>query len=139
MDADRNFRFSSLNIFQNIPTAPVYGVSISQLICHTRGGSWYSYFLHHSILNNKLLLQEFFFKNLLILPFKSCSVDINTFFEIYPVNCVQMTITFSLYSQYFSGVIDVLQEEGNIFIDLFHFDCMQANPCKFQAVAIVNK
>ena len=39
----------------------------------------------------------------------------------------------SFYSPEFDEILRVLQSEGKILIDWFCFNCMQANPNKFQA------
>ena len=39
----------------------------------------------------------------------------------------------------FDEVVNVLQQESNILINWFHFNCMQANPEKFQAIAVGKK
>ena len=44
--------------------------------------------------------------------------------------------TLSYCSTNFDDLVKVLQEESNILIDWFTFNCMQANPDKFQAIAI---
>ena len=44
--------------------------------------------------------------------------------------------TLSFYTSNFDEPISVLQSESNILIDWFHFNMMQANPDKFQSVAI---
>ena len=43
--------------------------------------------------------------------------------------------TLSFHSPAFEELIKVLQCEGKILIDWFSFNCMQANPNKFQAIA----
>ena len=47
--------------------------------------------------------------------------------------------TLSFHSPNYNEIIDVLQTESNILIDWFHFNCMQANPDKFQAIAVGKK
>ena len=47
--------------------------------------------------------------------------------------------TLSFCSSNFNELVEVLQEESNILIDWFTFNCMQANPDKFQAIAIGSK
>ena len=42
----------------------------------------------------------------------------------------------SFHSPDFEKVISVLQEESDILIKWFSFNCMQANPEKFQAIAV---
>ena len=44
--------------------------------------------------------------------------------------------TMSFHSPDFEELIKVLQCEGKILIDWFGFNCMQANPNKFQAIAV---
>ena len=39
----------------------------------------------------------------------------------------------------FRKLISVLETESNSLIDWFHFNCMKANPDKFQAIAIREK
>jgi hypothetical protein len=36
-------------------------------------------------------------------------------------------------------LIDILEKESSVLIDWFKFNCMQANPDKFQAIAVGNK
>jgi hypothetical protein len=36
-------------------------------------------------------------------------------------------------------LIDILEQESSVLIDWFTFNCMQANPDKFQAIAVGNK
>lgn len=36
----------------------------------------------------------------------------------------------------YDKLVKILEEESNILIDWFHFNCMQANPDKFQAIAV---
>jgi hypothetical protein len=45
-------------------------------------------------------------------------------------------ITLSFHSPGYEKVISVLQEESDILIKWFSFNCMQANPENFQAIAI---
>ena len=45
--------------------------------------------------------------------------------------------TLSFHSPNFGEVVNVLQQENNILINWFNFNCMQANPEKFQAIAVV--
>ena len=47
--------------------------------------------------------------------------------------------TLSFHSPNFDEVIDVLQSESNILINWFHCNKMQANPEKFQAIAVGKK
>ena len=47
--------------------------------------------------------------------------------------------TLSFHSPNFDDVVNVLQQESNILINWFHFNCMQANPEKFQAIAVGKK
>ena len=47
--------------------------------------------------------------------------------------------TLSFHSPDFSELIKFLQQEGKILIDWFSFNCMQANPGKFQAIAVGKK
>ena len=47
--------------------------------------------------------------------------------------------TLSFHSPNFDEVVNVLQQESNILINWFHFNCMQANPEKFQAIAVGKK
>ena len=44
--------------------------------------------------------------------------------------------TLSFHSPNFDEIIKVLQEEGKMLIDWFCFNCMQANPNKFQAIGV---
>ena len=44
--------------------------------------------------------------------------------------------TLSFHSPDFDEILRVLQSEGKILIDCFCFNCMQANPNKFQAIAV---
>ena len=44
--------------------------------------------------------------------------------------------TLSYCTSNFDELVNVLQEESNILIDWFTFNCMQANPDKFQAIAV---
>ena len=44
--------------------------------------------------------------------------------------------TLSFHSPDYEKVISVLQEESDILIKWFSFNCMQANPEKFQAISI---
>ena len=44
--------------------------------------------------------------------------------------------TLSFHSPDFNDLIKFLQQEGKILIDWFSFNCMQANPGKFQAIAV---
>ena len=44
--------------------------------------------------------------------------------------------TLSFHSPDFDEILRVLQREGKILIDWFCFNCMQANPNKFQAIAV---
>ena len=44
--------------------------------------------------------------------------------------------TLSFHSPNFDEIIKVLQEEGKMLIDWFCFNCMQANPKKFQAIGV---
>ena len=46
--------------------------------------------------------------------------------------------TLSFHSPNFDEVVNVLQQESNILINWFHFNCMQANPEKFQAISRVH-
>ena len=45
----------------------------------------------------------------------------------------------SFHSPDFSELIKFLQQEGKILIDWFSFNCMQANPGKFQAISVGKK
>ena len=47
--------------------------------------------------------------------------------------------TLSFHSPHYEKVISVLQEESNILINWFDINCMQANPDKFQAIAVGKK
>jgi hypothetical protein len=47
--------------------------------------------------------------------------------------------TLSFHSPNFDKVVNVLQQESNILINWFHFNYMQANPEKFQAIAVGKK
>ena len=47
--------------------------------------------------------------------------------------------TLSFHSPDFNELIKFLQQEGKILIDWFSFNCMQANPGKFQAIAVGKK
>jgi hypothetical protein len=47
--------------------------------------------------------------------------------------------TLSFHSPNFDEVVNVLQQESNILINWFHFNCMQANTEKFQAIAVGKK
>ena len=47
--------------------------------------------------------------------------------------------TLSFHSPNFDEVVNVLQQESNILINWFHFNCMQTNPEKFQAIAVGKK
>ena len=47
--------------------------------------------------------------------------------------------TLSFHSPDFNELIMFLQQEGKILIDWFSFNCMQANPGKFQAIAVGKK
>lgn len=44
--------------------------------------------------------------------------------------------TLSFHSPNFNKIISVLESESKILIDWFSFNCMQANPNKFQAIAV---
>ena len=44
--------------------------------------------------------------------------------------------TLSFHSPNFDEIIKVLQEEGNMLIDWFYFNCMQANPNTFQVFGV---
>ena len=44
--------------------------------------------------------------------------------------------TLSFHSPNFDEIIKVLQEEGKMLIDWFCFNCMQANPNRFQAIGV---
>jgi hypothetical protein len=39
----------------------------------------------------------------------------------------------------YEKLIDILEKESSVLIDWFNFNCMQANPDKFQAIAVGNK
>ena len=47
--------------------------------------------------------------------------------------------TLSFTSPNFDNLIQVLQTESNILIEWFSFNCMQANPDEFQAIAVGRK
>ena len=47
--------------------------------------------------------------------------------------------TLSFHAPNFDEVVNVLQQESNILINWFHFNSMQANPEKFQAIAFAKK
>ena len=47
--------------------------------------------------------------------------------------------TLSYCSTNYDNLINVLESESKILIDWFHFNCMQANPEKFQAIAVGKK
>ena len=52
---------------------------------------------------------------------------------------LQLGNTLSFHSPDFSEPIKCLQQKGKILLDWFCFICMQANPCKFQAIAVRKK
>jgi hypothetical protein len=39
----------------------------------------------------------------------------------------------------YEKLIDILEKESLVLIDWFKFNCMQANPDRFQAIAVGNK
>jgi hypothetical protein len=39
----------------------------------------------------------------------------------------------------YEKLIDILEKESSVLIDWFKFNCMQANPDKFQVIAVGNK
>jgi hypothetical protein len=41
--------------------------------------------------------------------------------------------------RFYEKLIDILEKESSVLIDWFKFNCMQANPDKFQAIAVGNK
>jgi hypothetical protein len=41
--------------------------------------------------------------------------------------------------QDYNTLINVLEKESSILIEWFNFNCMQANPDKFQAIAVGKK
>ena len=47
--------------------------------------------------------------------------------------------TFSYADQDYNTLINVLEKESSILIEWFNFNCMQANPDKFQAIAVGKK
>jgi hypothetical protein len=47
--------------------------------------------------------------------------------------------TLSYADQDYNTLINVLEKESSIFIEWFNFNCMQANPDKFQAIAVGKK
>ena len=47
--------------------------------------------------------------------------------------------TLSYADQDYNTLINVLEKESSILIEWFNFNCMQANPDKFQAIAVGKK
>jgi hypothetical protein len=47
--------------------------------------------------------------------------------------------TLSYVNDNYEKLIDILEKENSVLIDWFKFNCMQANPDKFQAIAVGNK
>jgi hypothetical protein len=47
--------------------------------------------------------------------------------------------TLSYVNNNYEKLIDILEKESSVLIDWFKFNCMQANPDKFQAIAVGNK
>jgi hypothetical protein len=47
--------------------------------------------------------------------------------------------TLSYVNDNYEKLIDILEKESSVLIDWFKFNCMQANPDKFQAIAGGNK
>jgi hypothetical protein len=47
--------------------------------------------------------------------------------------------TLSYVNDNYEKLIDILEKESSVLIDWFKFNCMQANPDKFQAIAVGNK
>jgi hypothetical protein len=47
--------------------------------------------------------------------------------------------TLSYVNDNYEKLIDILEKENSVLIDWFKFNCMQANPDKFQAIAVDNK
>ena len=56
-----------------------------------------------------------------------------------PVILRATEINDSFHSPNFDEVVNVVQQESNILINWFHFNCMQAKPEKFQAIAVGKK
>ena len=47
--------------------------------------------------------------------------------------------TLSYVNDNYEKLIDILEKESSVLIDWFKFNCMQANPDKFKAIAVGNK
>ena len=47
--------------------------------------------------------------------------------------------TLSYVNDNYEKLIDILEKESSVLIYWFKFNCMQANPAKFQAIAVGNK
>ena len=47
--------------------------------------------------------------------------------------------TLSYVNDNYEKLIDILEKKSSVLIDWFKFNCMQANPEKFQAIAVGNK
>ena len=47
--------------------------------------------------------------------------------------------TLSYADQDYNTLINILEKESSILIEWFNFNCMQANPDKFQAIAVGRK
>jgi hypothetical protein len=47
--------------------------------------------------------------------------------------------TLSYVNDNYEKLIDILEKESSVLIDWFKFNCMQANPDTFQAIAVGNK
>ena len=75
----------------NIPTAPIYGVYISQLIHYARACSLCSDLLKRTRIPSTKLLIQGFLKNRLISSFKTFFEGNQHLVEKHSVSCVQMT------------------------------------------------
>jgi hypothetical protein len=51
-------------------------------------------------------------------------------------HCTTMLMTTPYHMQEYNTLINVLEKESSILIEWFNFKCMQANPNKFQAIAV---
>ena len=47
--------------------------------------------------------------------------------------------TLSYVNDNYEKLTDILEKESSVLIDWFKFNCMQANPDKFQVIAVGNK
>jgi hypothetical protein len=93
-DKGDDYNFAIINcphLDSNIPTAPAYGVYISQLVRYARACSLYpDYWQRRRILRTKLLNQGLL-KNHFILSFKTVFGRYQHLVEKYSVSCVHMT------------------------------------------------